>query len=260
MIKQPMDLSTVKKRLKRGHYSTMKQFARDMRLIWTNAQIYNDPDSEVYKQADQLALLFETMFSNAEQSGSNELNNGGAKKGRKGARGGAKPLMEVVELDQSPGREQRAVAKKQGRKKKGRPRTKSRGGAGPKKERSRVEETQLIEKEFPKQKKLELTRMIQRLPTNDLLHIWSILTKYDDKMKGRSEIEVNVDKLPYAALEELFSYVKKRLGGKNGALGKTIQQQTLKSGQGAPKQLATHNDRMMQREVSYVQMNQFLYF
>lgn len=71
LVKHPMDLSTVKRKLTRGTYSTVAQFASDMRQIWTNAQIYNEPQSELYTSSLELSSRFEELvkdFKGAELS------------------------------------------------------------------------------------------------------------------------------------------------------------------------------------------------
>lgn len=41
VIKQPMDLGTVKTKIEKGQYKTHLEFAADMRLIFTNCYKYN---------------------------------------------------------------------------------------------------------------------------------------------------------------------------------------------------------------------------
>jgi len=41
IIKNPMDLSTVKTKLTKDKYSTLKQFSYDIQLIWDNCITYN---------------------------------------------------------------------------------------------------------------------------------------------------------------------------------------------------------------------------
>jgi len=44
-IKHPMDLSTVKKKLKSDKYPDIEAFAEDLRLIWSNCKSYNQDGS-----------------------------------------------------------------------------------------------------------------------------------------------------------------------------------------------------------------------
>jgi len=63
IIKKPMDLGTIKKRLDGAKYSDAQKFASDVRLVWSNAMTYNRPDSDIYQTADKLSKLFERRFA-----------------------------------------------------------------------------------------------------------------------------------------------------------------------------------------------------
>ncbi|XP_019964284.2 bromodomain-containing protein 3-like isoform X1 [Paralichthys olivaceus] len=63
VIKYPMDLSTVKKKLNRGEYQDAQEFAADVRLIFSNCYKYNPPDHEVVIGARKLQGVFETRFA-----------------------------------------------------------------------------------------------------------------------------------------------------------------------------------------------------
>lgn len=49
-----MDLQTVEDKLKAEDYSNEKDFENDIDLIWNNALLFNDKDSEVYNMASDL--------------------------------------------------------------------------------------------------------------------------------------------------------------------------------------------------------------
>jgi hypothetical protein len=42
IIKIPMDLGTVKKRIKSRHYRNLQEFIAEVQLIWDNCKKYND--------------------------------------------------------------------------------------------------------------------------------------------------------------------------------------------------------------------------
>jgi hypothetical protein len=67
IVKQPMDLNSVKERIATGKYKTHEEFARDVRLVWKNAQLYNGPDSEIGVQAKRMSDMFEDMLDQAFQ-------------------------------------------------------------------------------------------------------------------------------------------------------------------------------------------------
>ncbi|CAG8621001.1 25456_t:CDS:2 [Gigaspora rosea] len=63
IIKDPMDLSTVLKRMENNRYRSLLEFAIDMQKIWNNAKIYNKSDTIFYKSAVELEGIFrEAMF------------------------------------------------------------------------------------------------------------------------------------------------------------------------------------------------------
>jgi hypothetical protein len=58
-ICNPMSILTVQEKLDRTEYKTADEFIRDIRLIWSNAKIYNHHSHPIYKTADALAVRFE---------------------------------------------------------------------------------------------------------------------------------------------------------------------------------------------------------
>ncbi|XP_011406316.1 PREDICTED: bromodomain-containing protein 3-like [Amphimedon queenslandica] len=63
IIKQPMDLTTLKKKLEDREYEDPSQFAADMRLIFTNCYKYNPPEHDVVKMARKVQDIFEFKFA-----------------------------------------------------------------------------------------------------------------------------------------------------------------------------------------------------
>ncbi|CDU22782.1 related to TAF2-component of TFIID complex [Sporisorium scitamineum] len=57
-IKQPMDLSTMEKKVNQAAYSTMGEFASDMELIFANCRQFNPPGTEPCQHADELEKLW----------------------------------------------------------------------------------------------------------------------------------------------------------------------------------------------------------
>ncbi|KAG1364176.1 transcription factor GTE7 [Cocos nucifera] len=72
IIKQPMDLGTVRSKLSKGLYPSPLEFAADIRLTFNNALIYNPEGHEVHKLADQFLRLFEGLFSPAYEKYENQ--------------------------------------------------------------------------------------------------------------------------------------------------------------------------------------------
>ncbi|XP_035246633.1 bromodomain-containing protein 3-like isoform X5 [Anguilla anguilla] len=63
IIKHPMDLSTVKKKMDERQYLDAQGFAADVRLMFSNCYKYNPPDHEVVAMARKLQDVFEMRFA-----------------------------------------------------------------------------------------------------------------------------------------------------------------------------------------------------
>ena len=62
IIKKPMDLSTIKRKLDTGQYSDPWQYVDDVWLMFENAWLYNKKNSKVYKFSTKLSEIFETLI------------------------------------------------------------------------------------------------------------------------------------------------------------------------------------------------------
>lgn len=66
IVKEPMDLSTVEKKLKSGLYASSGQFAADVRKIWSNAFLYNPRTSPIFTMTQAMSDYFEQIFLDVE--------------------------------------------------------------------------------------------------------------------------------------------------------------------------------------------------
>ncbi|KAG6553500.1 hypothetical protein Mapa_004412 [Marchantia paleacea] len=62
VIKKPMDLGTIKKKVNRGEYTSPLDFAEDVRLTFSNAMTYNPQGHFVFAMAEQLRDIFEEKW------------------------------------------------------------------------------------------------------------------------------------------------------------------------------------------------------
>lgn len=62
IIKNPMDLGTVKDRIMSNHYASPSDFAADVRLTFNNALLYNPKTDDVHAMALTLRALFEELW------------------------------------------------------------------------------------------------------------------------------------------------------------------------------------------------------
>ncbi|KAH8327117.1 hypothetical protein KR074_003126, partial [Drosophila pseudoananassae] len=63
IVKEPMDLSTVRHRISSGCYQNAADFAKDVRLIFYNTYLYTKPGHLCYEMAKKLQIVFEEMFA-----------------------------------------------------------------------------------------------------------------------------------------------------------------------------------------------------
>ena len=64
VIQQPMDLETVRNKVTKDKYQTIKDFSDDVRLIWYNAQSYYPQDHPLTLMAADLSTWFEGKLKN----------------------------------------------------------------------------------------------------------------------------------------------------------------------------------------------------
>uniref|UniRef100_A0ACD6ASK5 Uncharacterized protein n=1 Tax=Avena sativa TaxID=4498 RepID=A0ACD6ASK5_AVESA len=62
VIRNPMDLGTVKKKLTNKSYFGTDEFAADVRLTFSNAMKYNPPGNQVHSLAEQLNIMFNSEW------------------------------------------------------------------------------------------------------------------------------------------------------------------------------------------------------
>nr|XP_025039697.1 bromodomain-containing protein 8-like [Pelodiscus sinensis] len=77
VVRRPMDLTNIKRRLSKGQIRTTAQFQRDLMLMFQNALMYNSSDHHVHRMAvemqrevlEQLQLLGEALLCSEERLG-----------------------------------------------------------------------------------------------------------------------------------------------------------------------------------------------
>jgi len=57
IVKRPMDLKTIKARVKDGLIANSLEYQRDCFLMFANAMMYNPPGSDVYHMAEDVSLI-----------------------------------------------------------------------------------------------------------------------------------------------------------------------------------------------------------
>jgi bromodomain-containing protein 8 len=58
LVYRPLDLKTIKARVRTGEIATVDEYRRDISLMFANAMMYNRPSSDVYKMAEEVRYMF----------------------------------------------------------------------------------------------------------------------------------------------------------------------------------------------------------
>ncbi len=184
IVKEPMDLSTVEKKLKAGAYTSTNNFAVDVRKIWSNAWSFNQPGSEIYIMTTKISDYFENMIKEVEDvafvpNGNNEIQELKKKVNkvtgvlRKMAGNAPQPMV------------QRTAANNSGKK--------------------------LLERPMTTHEKALLGQNIRKLPQDKVLEMLQLLRDVVDLSKATEGVELDLEKLPTKKCRELELYVKKAL-------------------------------------------------
>ena len=173
IIKEPMDLSTVGKKLTTGQYSSQAAFEADIRKIWTNALTYNLPGSQIYRTTEEMSKYFERLIR--EENPRED---------------------KVAKLKQQIQRTAKQIAHCEGR--------------NPVLIEPKVSEAEaLSETPLTTAEKQELARMIRQLPSEYLFGIWSLLA--NEQAQENDELEFDIEYLPPKIARQLEVYVKSRI-------------------------------------------------
>jgi hypothetical protein len=62
IVSKMMDLGTIKRKLERSVYSTAHECAQDIRLVWSNCQLYNSDGSDFWLLAKSFSRRFEDKY------------------------------------------------------------------------------------------------------------------------------------------------------------------------------------------------------
>lgn len=63
IVKHPMDLATIERKLAEGDYDEPEQFEDDIRLMFNNCYLYNPPNLPVHKMGRELEKVFDEKWA-----------------------------------------------------------------------------------------------------------------------------------------------------------------------------------------------------
>lgn len=64
IVKYPMDLATLQRKMKGDHYTRVEEVLDDIQLIWDNCKAYNPDSSWIHSVAEKLERAFKKMVRN----------------------------------------------------------------------------------------------------------------------------------------------------------------------------------------------------
>ncbi|KAN0126847.1 hypothetical protein V8E52_000487 [Russula decolorans] len=68
IVKRPMDLKTIKSRIREGQITSSDEFQREVYLMFANSLMYNRPGSDIFNMAEEMMLESETQINTFRQT------------------------------------------------------------------------------------------------------------------------------------------------------------------------------------------------
>lgn len=208
IIKEPMDLGTVKSRLNKKFYKTPIEFAEDVRLTFRNGMTYNPNGHDVHVMAEQLLQIFEEKWVVIEADYLRELklvvdHEGSLPTPTSTSKKAHMPRQPPVETNRALERSESITPSPDLNTKlvnlghRGRP-------AAPKKPKARDPN----KREMTYDEKQKLSSNLQTLPAEKLESVVEIIKKRNSSLCQRDdEIEVDIDSFDTETLWELDRFV-----------------------------------------------------
>lgn len=175
IVKEPMDLSKVEKKLRSGAYINPMQFASDVRKIWSNAILYNPKISPIYNMTVSISDFFEEIYKPVEENPYIDQNNEYLDK-RVGKL--EKKLNEIVNFNS--------------------------GGKN-------NDQNEYLDTPMNLEEKKVLTFAIKSLPPENLIGIRDIVCEANPSLRQQPEISFDIAKLENKVLRKIERYVRSKL-------------------------------------------------
>lgn len=214
VIKEPMDLSTIQKKLNEGIYYNGDEFESDIRLMFRNSYVFNPEGTPVNVMGHKLESYFDSRWierpipgaHNAEDSDASDVDEDYAESGM------VNPAIDVLEEQlrlikkQLKRLKKEALAEyfKRGNRRVGGPKRQKPSNGGT----SSGHSVKPLPTEMTYEMKRELRDKIDRLPEKKIRTVLTIIQESmpDLGNNGQEEIELEVDSLDTKTLLRLYSY------------------------------------------------------
>jgi hypothetical protein len=99
LIKVPISMEEIEARINSTYYKSIDDFTQDFKLMFSNAQEYNQEDSQVWQDAEVLKQVFKT---NLENVGRHHVDFSGQDGKRKRYEGDDEDLSSLKKFKESP--------------------------------------------------------------------------------------------------------------------------------------------------------------
>lgn len=193
VIKKPMDLGTVKKKLESGHYPDPIGFAEDVRLTFFNAMSYNPQGHDVYIMASTLAAAFEKLWKGI----------AGKLQQHRGDAGGEVVQEEERLLSDNPGLPNDRVEKTRPTLPRKREMPVARTVV-----QSKPESVDIVKRPMTFEEKEKLSKQMESLPEDKLIHVIQIMRKRHPEIgEDNEEVEVDIESIDNETLWELERFI-----------------------------------------------------
>lgn len=194
VVSEPMDLSTVEKKLKGTEYLTIQEFGQDIKKIWDNALAYNTEGSSIHQMTLNMKTYFTKIFAEISDFQFNDK----VKDLEEQVRYLTKAVTELTR----PGVQTLAPPKP------------NKGGNKASRSPAVAHDEEMTVKE-----KKTLCEHIKKLQPEALQGVWEIVSKgLPEKQNDNEELVFDIDILPLKVARELERYVKSKIshGGHGG--------------------------------------------
>eukprot|EP00898_Chlorokybus_atmophyticus_P004465 jgi/Chlat1/5019/Chrsp32S04989 len=211
IIKQPMDLGTIKRKLTEGKYKHPSEFAADMRLTFNNARSYNPVGHEVHNMAIEMSRKFEEKYRKVEAATEAEETKFRAMLEEQHEGPPVAAQQRHPPLDQ--------VGKVHKEKVTGREVTHGR-------EKDKAKER--LKRPMTFDEKRVLSENMSNLPAEHLGHVVTIIQQRNKNLQqDGDEIELDIESLDNETLWQLDAYINSVLFGKLGKIASDRVQEAL---------------------------------
>jgi hypothetical protein len=199
VIKFPMDLKTIEKKLFSNKYEKVEDFATDMRRIWSNCYTYNAPTTDISLMAKKLDNVFEEKIKKLLETTESTI------------------LKKIVEVEEEKEEKKEEVVNKK--------KKPIKVQSNPSSNINNITSlsSSMDSRQMPFEEKKKLSNNISRLDSNKLAKVVEIIQSRAPRASSQAtetEIEIDLDKLDNVTLRQIEKYVKQSLTKSRGSSNK----------------------------------------